>query len=125
MCYHRLVPGLFPGILPAVFPGLCAVGWGGGLPAVEHRGADLCGVRGEGSRYGLVYVAFGVFRAFFAVGTVSVMALNIVFTANGVADWVFLVIVAVYQMVVTVVAEQLEKRAEDMKKMSTLTEEVE
>lgn len=52
------------------------------------------------------------------------MALNIIFTANNVPDWVFLVIIAIYQMIVTVVSEQLENRSEDMKKMSTLTEEI-
>lgn len=65
-----------------------------------------------------------MFRAFFALGTTAVMALNIIFTANNVPDWVFLVIIAIYQMIVTVVSEQLENRSEDMKKMSTLTEEI-
>lgn len=61
---------------------------------------------------------------FFAIGVTGVMAINIIFTETGVPDWVFIILVAVYQMIVTVASEQLEGRSMARKKLSTLTEEI-
>ena len=74
----------------------------GALISLEYKGSLEC-------KYNLM-IAYSVFRIFFSIGVTSTLLINIILTSAGAPDYIFVVIVIIFQIIVNICSETLERR---------------